>query len=269
MTAWAASEDALAEQPALAWLCGEDRGGRGAGWRHVHGAELAPDEPARERTTWSDVVLVERLRRAVARINPRLPAEAVARACDLALSSSSPAVVEDHRAFHELLLSGVPVSYVDGEGIERHDHAWLVDFENPAGNEFLAVNQLTIIVGQKNRRPDILLFVNGLPLGQVELKAPGVDARGAVNQVHHYRDTIPGLYRYVEIVGVSNLTAARVGTITTRAEHFSEWKTMGLDEEARGRSQLEVMIEGVFAPERLLELVRDFVLFESDGARTW
>jgi len=269
MTAWAASEDALAEQPALAWLCGAGPRGPRVGWQHVHGADLAPDAPARERKVWSDVVLVERLRGAVARINPRLPAEAVARACDLALSSSSPAVVEDHRAFHELLLSGVPVSYVDDEGIERHDHAWLVDFENPAGNEFLAVNQLTIIVGQKNRRPDILLFVNGLPLGQVELKAPGVDAREAVNQVHHYRDTIPGLYRYVEIIGVSNLTAARVGTITTPAEHFAEWKTMGVDEEARGRSQLEVMIEGVFAPERFLELIRDFVLFESDGARTW
>ena len=269
MSSWAASEDALAEQPALAWLCGAGSRGSGAAWRHVHGLELAPDAPARERKTWSDVVLVERLRRAVARINPRLPVEAVQRACDLALSSSSPAVVEDHRAFHELLLSGVPVSYVDEDGLERHDHAWLVDFEDPAGNEFLAVNQLTVIVGQKNRRPDILLYVNGLPLGQVELKAPGVDASGAVNQVHHYRDTIPGLYRYVEIVGVSNLTAARVGTITTPAEHFSEWKAMGVDEQARGRSQLEVMIDGVFAPERFLELIRDFVLFESDGARTW
>ncbi len=269
MSSWAASEDALVEQPALAWLCGAGQRGTVAGWQHVHGAEVAPDAPARERKVWSDVVLVDRLRGAVARINPRLPPEAVTRACDLALSSSSPAVVEDHRAFHELLLSGVPVSYVDSEGIERHDHAWLVDFENPSGNEFLAVNQLTIIVGQKNRRPDILLFVNGLPLGQVELKAPGVDALEAVNQVQHYRDTIPGLYRYVEIVGVSNLTAARVGTITTRAEHFSEWKTMGVDEQARGRSQLEVMIEGVFAPERFLELIRDFVLFESDGARTW
>ncbi len=269
MTAWAASEDALAEQPALAWLCGAGPRGTGAGWQHVHGAELAPDAPARERKTWSDVVLVERLRRAVARINPRLPVEAVTRACDLALSSTSPAVVEDHRAFHELLLSGLPVSYVDEHGVERHDHAWLVDFENPARNEFLAVNQLTIVVGGKNRRPDILLFVNGLPLGQVELKAPGVDARGAVNQVHHYRDTIPGLYRYVEIIGVSNLTAARVGTITTPAEHFSEWRTMGVDEQARGRSQLEVMIERVFAPKRFSELIRDFVLFESDGARTW
>ena len=216
-------------------------------------------------------MLVERLRRAVARINPQLPAEAVQRACELALTSTSPSVIEDHRAFHDLLLSGVPVTYVDKDGVEQHDHAWLVDFENPKNNEFLAVNQFTIIVGSKNRRPDILLFVNGLPLGQIELKAPGTDdsAQAAVNQVRHYTETIPNLYRYVEIVGVSDLITARVGTITTPAEHFAEWKTMSADASAQKRAQLELMIEGVFAPERFLALIRDFLFFESDGARTW
>src|SRR5262249_51513122 len=142
-------------------------------------------------------------------------------------------------------------------------------FEDPRKNEFLAVSQFTIIDGTKNRRPDILLFVNGLPLGQLELKAPGLvdSAQAAVNQVRHYTETIPDLYRYVEIVGVSDLLTARVGTSTTPPEHFAQWKSMGGDD--GGRSQLEVLIDGVFAPERFLELVRDFVLFESDGARTW
>jgi type I restriction enzyme R subunit len=258
----ATSEGVLVEQPALNWL-------RQAGWTHVHGPELAPDAPSGERKIWSDVVLIERLRQAVARINPKLPPDAVQRVCELAMTGTSPALIEDHRGFHELLLSGVPISYVDDDHVEQHAHAWLVDFDDLANNEFLAVNQFTVIAGAKNRRPDILLFVNGLPLGQIELKAPGTDdsAQVAVNQVAHYTDTIPGLYRYVEIVGISDLISARVGTITTPAEHFAEWKTLGGSDSSK--TQLQVMIEGVFAAARFLNLVRDYLLFESDGARTW
>src|ERR1700684_468937 len=272
MTGFASSEDALVEQPALAWLCGDSgRLANDISWQYIHGTELAPDGPGRERKVWSDVVLVERLNEAVARINPKLPRDAVRRACEIAITSTSPSLIEDHKGFHELLLSGVPISYVDDNEVEQHAHAWLVDFDDPANNEFLAVNQFTVIVGEKNRRPDILLFVNGLPLGPIELKAPGYanSAQQAVNQVHHYTDTIPGLYRYVEIVGVSDLLTARVGTITTPAEHFAEWKTMEQEEDAPKPPQLESMIEGVFAPVRFLELIRDFLLFESDGARTW
>jgi type I restriction enzyme R subunit len=264
MTGSPASEDALVEQPALEWL-------HAAGWTHVHGADLAPDALGAERKIWSDVVLIDRLREAVARINPELPADVVQRVCELAMTGTSPSLIENHKRFHELLLSGVPLSYVDDDDVEQSAHASLVDFENPANNEFLAVNQFTVIVGEKNRRPDILLFVNGLPLGQIELKAPGTGdtAQAAVNQVHHYTETIAPLYRYVEIVGVSDLVTARVGTSATKAEHFAEWKTMGASERAPGRPQLQVMIEQVFAPVRFLELIGDFLLFESDGARTW
>lgn len=260
----AVTEDALAEAPAIVLL-------RDAGWEYVHGSRLAAQEPGAERARWSDVVLVGRLRRAVARINAELPGEAIERVCELVMTSTSPAVVEDHRSFHELLLSGVPVAYLDADGVERHDHAWLVDFDDPASNELLAVNQLTVIAGAKNRRPDILLYVNGLPLGQIELKAPGAKemAEAAVNQLRHYSETIPALYRYVEIAGVSDYLKARVGTITTPAEHFAEWKSLSSDDSERARPQLELMIEGVFAPARFLELIRDFVFFESDGARTW
>jgi type I restriction enzyme R subunit len=263
-------EGQLVELPALQALCGEP-GRAGAGWTYVHGPELAPDAAAAERKLWSDVVLVDRLHAAVGRINPHLPPDAVQRACDLALTSTSPAVIEDHRSFHDLLLAGVPVAYRDEEGEERHDHARLVDFDETENNEFLAVNQFTIIVGGKNRRPDILLYVNGLPLGQIECKAPGVDdpAQQAVNQVAHYAETIPQLYRYVEIVGVTDLMRAVVGTLTTPAEHFAEWKTMSATEAERMRPQLELMIDGVFTAARFLELIRDFLFFETDGARTW
>lgn len=158
-------------------------------------------------------------------------------------------MIEDHRGFHDLLLAGVPVSYHDDDGMERYDHARLVDFDVPGNNEFLAVNQLTLIVGGKNRRPDILLYINGLPLGQIELKAPGTKdmATAIVNQVRHYTETVQPLYRYVEIIGASDLIRARVGTITTPAEHFAEWKSMSADEAERARPQLELMIDGVRA----------------------
>ena len=263
-------EASLVESPALRLLCG-DENAAGSGWTYVYGPDLAPDAPAAERARWSDVVLVNRLSLAIVRLNPALPASAVQAVVDTVLSSASPALIEDHRAFHELLLAGVPVSYRDENGVERQERARLVDFDDVSNNEFLAVNQFTIIVDEKNRRPDILLFVNGLPLGEIECKPPGLQkpSESAVNQVAHYTETIAPLYRFVEIIGVSDLISAVVGTITTPAEHFAEWKTMSDAESEGSRPRLELMIEGVFAPARFLELIRDFVLFESDGARTW
>ena len=258
------SEDAFAEQPALEWL-GE------AGWGYRHGPTLAPGAGSDERSTDKDVVLQRAFRGAIARLNPELPPEAVTRAAEIALTSTSPTLILDHQAFHELLLAGVPVSWVDSELGERSTRAKLVNWDEPSRNEFTAINQLTIVEGGHNRRPDVLLYVNGLPLGQLELKNPSLGDDGprkAVNQVQHYRQTIPGLYRYVEVVGVSDLLRARVGTITTPAEHFAEWKSM--DPAAmEGHSQLEVLIREVFTPAGLLDLVRNFVLFETDGAKTW
>jgi type I restriction enzyme, R subunit len=257
-------EDALAERPALEWL-------RKAGWQHVHGRQLAAGRRGSERKAGSDVVLIDRLRTAVARINPQLPADVVQRVCERVLEGTSNIQIENHRGFHELLVSGVPFSYVDEEEVEQSGPAWLVDFENPSSNDLLAVNQLTVLEGGHSRRLDILLFVNGLPLGQLELKAPGRvgSAAAAVNQVHHYTETIPSLYRYVEVVGVSDLMTARVGTSSTPDEHFAEWRTMAGAGEVGGRTQLQIMLEGVFAPARFLELIRDFVLFVGAGARTW
>jgi type I restriction enzyme R subunit len=256
------TEDAYAEQPALEWL-------EEVGWQHINGPTLAPGDA--ERTLDSDVVLQETFRSAVARLNPDLPPEAVVRATELALTSTQASLIADHQDFHELLLAGVPVTWIDDEHGERSTRARLIDWDVPDNNRFQAVNQLTIVEGGANRRPDVLLYVNGLPLGQLELKNPSLDEDGptkAVNQVRHYRRTIPGLYRYVEVIGVSDLLRARVGTITTQAEHFAEWKTMD-PAGMQGRSQLEVLITEVFTPAGLLDLIRNFVLFETDGARTW
>ena len=191
-------EDAFAEQPALEWLAQ-------AGWGYRHGPTLAPGTGSGERLTDRDVVLRQTLRSAIARLNPELPAAAVTRAVEVALTSTLPTLVLDHQVFHELLLAGVPVSWIEDERGERSTRAKLVDWDEPSRNEFTAINQLTIVEGGHNRRPDVLLYVNGLPLGQLELKNPSLGEDGprkAVNQVQHYRQTIPGLYRYVEVVGV-------------------------------------------------------------------
>jgi type I restriction enzyme R subunit len=264
MSVGGASEARHAEEPALAWL-------QEVGWSFVPGSRISPGVPEAERAGWGDVVLAGRLRAGVARFNPELPADAVTRVCELVLTTSSPIAIEDHLDFHRLLVEGVPVSFEDAHGVERTIRARLVDFTDPAANDLLAVNQFTIIAGTKNRRPDVLLFVNGLPLAQLELKNPGDAAAtpaSAVNQIADYRDSIPGLYRFVEIVAVSDLIQAGAGTITTPAEHFAPWRSMNPTDD-EGRSELEVMIRGMLAPERLLDLIENFCVFQTDGARTW
>lgn len=258
------TEDLLAEQPTLEWL-------RGSGWSYLHGSVLAPDGPSPERAYWSDVVLVGRLERAVRSLNPDLPADAVQRVVELVLTTTSPVVIDDHAALHDFLIQGVPITWADADGTERSARARLIDFANLLANDLLAVNQFTMIFGDKNRRPDVLLFVNGLPLGQIELKNPGkaeATAEKAINQIADYKDAIPGLYRFVEIIGVSDLLTAGAGTITTPAEHFAEWKSMDPAED-EGRSALEVMVKGLFAPAQFLDMVQNFMAFETDGARTW
>ena len=257
------TEAAFAEKPAIEWL-------EEIGWSLRRGVALIPGESS-ERKVLSDVVLQDTLWAAMARLNPELPADAVILAVDRALTGTSPVAILDHQAFHELLLSGVPVRWLDGDRGERSTRARLVDWDDPICNVFQVVDQMTIVEGGSNRRPDLLLYVNGLPLGQIELKNPADEAAtavAAVNQVKHYSRTIPGLYRYVEVIGVSDLLTARVGTVTTPAEHFAEWKTMD-PEEMVGKSQLEVLIRKVFSPSGFLDLIRNFVLFETDGANTW
>jgi type I restriction enzyme R subunit len=254
-------EETYAEEPALEWL-------RALDWEHVYGPEIAPNGEAPERPGWYEVLLEDRLRAALVDLNPDVPRKAIEEAILRVRDIASPDPIRDHLDFHELLVEGVPVTVL-AEGEERAVRVRLVDFEMPGRNEFLAVNQFRIVIGQKNRRPDILLFVNGLPLGHLEVKDPGNPVAtpvGAANQVAHYVETIPRLYRFVELVAVSDLLQARLGTISTPPEHFAEWKTMD-PAESEGRTQLDVLIDGVFEPARFLDLVRNFVLFEESGAQ--
>lgn len=257
-----APEDELAEQPAIEWLTE-------LGWEFANGPDISPDGEAPERGSYRDVVLADRLRRSLARRHPEIPRQELDLVVTGIQTTTAPVPIEDHADFHALLIDGFPLTYPDREGVERSARVKLVDFEDPGTNDFLVVSQMTVIVGGKNRRPDLLLFVNGLPLGQIELKSPVDEAATpdrAVTQVQHYVETIPPLYRFVELIGVSDLIKAMVGTISTPAEHFAEWKSMdrAADE---GRSQLEIMLRGAFAPERFLKLISDFVIFENDGSK--
>jgi len=250
------TEDAYAEQPSLEWL-------QELGWEYVYGPSIAPDALAQERATWDEVVLVDRLRAALVNLNPDVPRSAIELVINAVRSTDSPEPILDHLNFHEMLTNGVSVTVLE-DGEEKTHWARLVDFEHPERNEFTAINQFTIIIGQKNRRPDILLFVNGLPLGQIELKNPAdqqATAERAAKQLAHYVATIPKLYRYVELIAVSDLFTARLGTITTPHEHYAEWRLMDAKEE-EGRSALDILIHDIFRPERYLDLIQNFVLFE-------
>jgi type I restriction enzyme R subunit len=262
-------EDTFAEQPAIAWLCA-DRPGE-LSWTHRHGLSVAPETNAGERNDYDDVVLAASLRSSLARLNPEVPMSAIELLTDAITTTASPSIIENHRQFHELLLSGVTGHFIQGDE-EKTRLVRLIDFDRPENNTFEVVNQFTIIEGPKNRRPDLLLFVNGIPLGQIELKNPGSEhatAASAVNQVNHYTQTIPSLYRFVEVIGVSDLLTARIGTISTPPEHFAEWKRLEDQGVTPTQSELQTMLEGVFEPARFLDIVRNFVTFESDGRKTY
>jgi type I restriction enzyme R subunit len=256
------NEDTYAERPALEWL-------EKAQWTLAEGKDLTPGSPSAERASYQDVLLTDRLRGAIKELNPELPSSAIDSVVATVRATDSPAPILDHQAFHRLLTAGVPVTYRDETGVERSVRAKLIDWLQPERNDFLAVRQVVIIgPTNKNDRTDVLLFVNGIPLAEIELKDPKkANAEEAVDQVERYCQEIPQLYRFVEFVLVSDLYEARVGTITTPAEHFAEWRSMDADEE-KGRSRLEVAIRGLFEHERFLDIVRNFMLFETDGVST-
>jgi type I restriction enzyme R subunit len=256
--------ESVVEQAALAWL-------EAAGWRVLNGAEIAPGEPTAERDDYGQVVLARRLRDALARLNPSLPAEALDDAFRKLTQPEGADLIVRNRALHRLLVDGVTVEYRDADGSIRGGQARVIDFGDPAGNDWLAVNQFSVCENKHNRRPDVVLFVNGLPLAVLELKnaaAGNATIWSALQQLQTYQAEVPSLFAPNALLAVSDGVEARVGTLGAGREWFKPWRTIAGDTLAGAHvPELQVVIEGLCAPRRFLDLLRDFIVFEDDGGR--
>src|SRR2546426_2207072 len=218
------------------------------------------------RADYRDVVLVKRLRGALKRINPSITEEAREQAVKQVLRSESQKLIADNESFHKLLVDGVDVP-IQSEGEERYRKVALFDFDNPENNDFLAVNQFTVIENNVERRPDVILFVNGIPLLILELKNLADEEATiwtAYDQFQTYADQLPSLFRYNEVLVLSDGIEARAGTITSEKERFMQWKTIDGEKPRKGSTEIEVLLRGICQKRRLLDIVRNFIVFEKD-----
>ena len=239
----------------------------GLGYQTRYGPEIGPGATASERSDWRDVVLLGRLRAAVERINPHLPTVAVEAVVARTLRPESQNQHGENLRVHRLLTEGVEVEYRASAGELQHALAWLVDFDNPGNNDWLAVNQLTVVEAGKTRRPDVVVFVNGLPLGLIELKNPGDEnatLKGAWNQLQTYRNDIPSLFTANAVCIAADGLQAVMGSFSGGFEHYAPWKTIDGREVIVNRPQLEVLIRGVFESVRFLDLLRSFIIHSDE-----
>ncbi|WP_016969818.1 type I restriction endonuclease subunit R [Pseudomonas tolaasii] len=255
------TEDQL-EQETLGWL-------KEVGYTHLYGPNIAHDGEFPERDHYRRVVLVERLRSAMAKLNPKVPLAAREDALKQVLDLGLPVQLSANRLFHRLLVSGVPVQY-QKDGETRGDFVRLMDWVEVKANDWLAINQFSIQGPKHTRRPDIILFVNGLPLVLLELKNPAdvkADLGKAFDQIQTYKEQIPDLFQYNEILVISDGSEARMGSLSADAERFMNWRTIdGEDLDPLGQfNELETLVRGALAPKMLLDYLRYFVLFEDDG----
>ncbi|OHZ03054.1 type I restriction endonuclease subunit R [Salinicola sp. MIT1003] len=256
------TEDQL-EQLCLEWFSE-------TGWETASGPDIAPDGSAPEREDYRQVLLLVDLEAALSRLNPQLPVDAIQQAVAQVSKPESPDPVLANRAFHRLLLDGVPVQYKqDDEPV--HDRAFLIDFEHVEANRFRAINQFTITGAKQPRRPDVVCFINGLPLAVIELKSPSsevADIWDAFNQVQTYKAEIPDLFVTNEAIIVSDGYWTRVGSLTADQERFMPWRTLKHeDDKPQLEWQLETLVRGFFDRELFLDYLRYFVLFETDAEK--
>lgn len=255
------TEDQL-EQEALAWL-------QDVGYTHRHGPDIAFDGSSPERADYRQVTLPFRLREAINSLNPDVPLAAREDAIKQVTDLGIPSLLSANRAFHKLLVGGVPVQY-QKDGETRGDFVRLIDWAHPEKNEWWAVSQFTIKGPHKTRRPDIILFVNGLPLVLLELKNPA-DTHASIwkafDQIETYKEQIPDVFQYNEVLVISDGTEALMGSLSSNAERFMAWRTIdGVNLDPLGQFQeLQTLVRGVLAPQYLLDYIRYFVLFEDDG----
>ncbi|MXY89993.1 MAG: type I restriction endonuclease subunit R [Gammaproteobacteria bacterium] len=255
--------EADVEEAVLDWLSE-------LGYTVAHGPDISPDGTVPERVSYEEVILSERFRGAFARLNPDLDASALEEVERKLWQSETPSLVEENRRLHRYLIQGVPVEITRNDGGVGYEYASLINFDAQEANDWLAVNQFTVIEGQKNRRPDVVLFVNGIPLAVIELKNPGDENAtlgGAFNQLQTYKDEIPSLFRTNALLAISDGILARVGSLTANFERFMPWRIVdGATVAPKGVPELQTLIDGIFDKSRLLKLIREFTVFGDTGA---
>jgi len=254
-------DESTVEDAALTWFGELD-------YAVGHGPQLAPGEPATERESFCDVVLAGRLREAIGRLNPAIPEEAREEALRKVLRVATPSLTHTNRSFHRMLRDGVEVEYRRPDSSIAGDRVKLIDFTDVMDNDWFAVNQFAVIEGQHHRRPDIVVFVNGLPLGLIELKnAADEDTTvwNAYAQLQTYKSEIPSLLHFNAVLVASDGLQARIGSLTANQEWFKVWRTIDGQQAAAPNSlELDVLIKGVFERQRFLDLLQHFIAFEED-----
>jgi type I restriction enzyme R subunit len=258
------------EEAAVEYFTGAGPAIRGLGWQSLHGSELTPEVAPEERATYADTILEQRFRRALRRINPQLPDEALDAAARAVLQLNSPSLEENNLAFHRMLTRGVIVEVRKVAGV-RGELVRLVDWEEPGNNDWLVVRQFTVVEEQANRnerRPDVVVFLNGLPVAVFELKDPTdpeATLERAWNQLQTYKRQIPRLFYTNAVLVISDGRAARVGSLTAPLERFGPWRTVDGETRApKGTPELQTLVNGLFEKRRLLDYLRYFGFWEQD-----
>ncbi|MFZ6746762.1 type I restriction endonuclease subunit R [Undibacterium sp. JH2W] len=259
------TEDQL-EQLCLDWF-------QAIGYDYVCGYDIAPDASSPERSDYRQIVLQGRLLTALQAINPHIPVATLEQVAVQINKAETPVLIKNNKAFHQLLLEGVKVEYkvtsANGQAESKTDYVHLIDFAHVHNNQFLVVNQFTLVGSKGNRRPDVLVFINGLPLAVLELKNPAdkhADIWQAYQQLQTYKEEIPDLFIFNEAVVVSDGVVARVGSLTANKERFLPWRTVANEnDKPLFEFQLETIVKGFFKPELLIDYLRYFILFEQDG----
>ncbi|VCU62048.1 Type I restriction-modification system, restriction subunit R [Tritonibacter mobilis] len=254
----------LVEQVALGTL-------QDLGWRYEDPISIAPDGPNKQRVSNGDVVLGGLLEETVRRLNPDIPDEALQNALRQVQISETPSLIEENRRIHRLLVDGIDVEYRRPDGSIKGDKVRLIDFANPANNDFMVTNQFTVVEGGYNRRPDVVAFVNGLPLVVIELKnaaSENATITDAFHQLQTYKSQIPSLFRTNAALITSDGLLARIGSLSAGEDRFMPWRTVtGAQDDftPEGPKEMDTLLRGVLQPERLLQLVRDFTVFGDKG----
>jgi len=235
------------------------------GYQYIYGPDIAPEGEKPARSSFEDILLLEKVKNAVSRINPSIPADAREDAIKQIQRLNSPDLITNNETFHRMLTEGINVTY-QKDGNSRGDLVWLIDFDDPENNDFIVLNQYTVVENHVNKRPDVVLFINGLPLVVMELKNPADEnatVYSAFKQLQTYKQAIPALFVYNGFVVISDGLEAKAGTISAAYRRFMAWKTSDGKVEASALiGQLETLIRGMLDKKTLLDLIRHFIVFE-------